>query len=145
MSTWEEVLALDPSDPLEVRAEFLVEQDDRLIESLIAIRKSNGLSQKQVADRLGLAQATVASFERADNDPKLSTIRRYAMAVEALISHEVGRDEGQLVDTIENRWTSRAKTSFKGSVENLKSSHPWGTFDAVIAANSSRNHFALAS
>lgn len=144
MSTWEEVLALDSSDPLEVRAEFLVEQDDHLIESLIAVRKARGLSQQQVADKLGLTQATVASFERADNDPKLSTIRRYAMAVEALISHEVHRDEGQFVGTLESRWASRAATPFRGSVENLKSSHPWVNFD-VIAVKSSRNHFALAS
>lgn len=143
MSNWEDVLAFDATDPLEVRADFLVEQDDALIESLIKIRKSKKLTQQQVAERLGLTQATVAAFERADNDPKLSTIRRYAMAVEALVNHDVQADEGQLLGTGGSRWVSRSQMPFRGHVDNLKSSQPWTRFN-VIAAESSRFDFALA-
>ncbi len=64
-----------------------------LLAALIKARQEQGLSQKDVAERMSVAQPTVAGFERHDNDPKLSTIRRYAHAVGATISHTVIRDD----------------------------------------------------
>lgn len=144
MTTWEEILAFDADNPLEVRADFLVGQDDSLIENLIKIRKSKNFTQQQVADRLGLTQATVAAFERADNDPKLSTVRRYAMAVEALITHDVQADEGQLLGSDGSKWVARTRTPYKGHVVSIKSPQHW-TEAKIIPAESTRFDFALAS
>lgn len=57
--------------------------------ALIQARKEAGLSQRELADYLGVKQATISRFESPDNDPRLSTIRRYATAVGALVAHRV--------------------------------------------------------
>lgn len=96
MRSFLELLGIDPEAKAQRRANALAKADFDFIRDLVKIRKDQGLSQQDVADRLGITQATVADFERYDNDPKLSTIRRYAHAVEALIVHGVAHDDGQL-------------------------------------------------
>jgi DNA-binding XRE family transcriptional regulator len=96
MRSFLELLGIDPEAKAQRRASALAKADFDFIRDLVKIRKDQGLSQQDVADRLGITQATVADFERYDNDPKLSTIRRYAHAVEALIVHGVAHDDGQL-------------------------------------------------
>lgn len=61
--------------------------------ALIQARRDAGLTQRELADYLGVKQATISSFERPENDPRLSTIRRYATAVGALIAHHVTTEE----------------------------------------------------
>lgn len=78
--SWEQLLAA---------AEQLAEADETLMYELVQARKAAKLSQRDVADLLGVKQSTIAAFERHDNDPKLSTIRRYAVAVGAAIQHRV--------------------------------------------------------
>lgn len=74
---------------IEALAELLVDADDSLLAQLVELRKSNGLTQLEVAARMGVSQPTVAAFERYDANPRLSTIRRYALAVGAEITHTV--------------------------------------------------------
>lgn len=73
-------------------ADALVESHDQLMGLLVAMRKRHRLTQDVVAERMGVSQPTVAAFERYDANPKLSTIRRYALAVGASIEHTV-RDQ----------------------------------------------------
>lgn len=68
---------------LEARATSLVENHEALLHDLVALRKKHGLSQEVVAERMGISQPAVARFERYDANPRLSTLRRYAMAVGA--------------------------------------------------------------
>ena len=51
---------------------------DRLVEERLAM----GLSQTEVAARMGTSQSAVARFERGDADVRLSTLQRYAAALE---------------------------------------------------------------
>jgi len=67
----------------------LLAQDRKLMAELISYRRSRQITQQQIADQLQVAQATIASFERRGNDPKLSTLRRYAAAIGALVEHRV--------------------------------------------------------
>lgn len=98
MSTLEDDLGIDPDSPEDRRAFFNVSADADLLTDLVQLRKSAQLSQKQIADRLGISQAAVSTFERYENDPKLSTIRRYSQAVGALVTHVVESDQGQLFE-----------------------------------------------
>jgi transcriptional regulator with XRE-family HTH domain len=77
---------------LDRRAAILIAQDHFYVRGLIALRVERGLSQEAMAERMGVSQPTVAAFEHVENDPKLSTLRRYAMAVEALVFHLVVPD-----------------------------------------------------
>ena len=74
---------------IESRAADLIENDVALVEGLVELRKRHGLSQADVAVRMGVSQPTVSAFEKYDANPRLSTIRRYALAVEAEVSHTV--------------------------------------------------------
>jgi transcriptional regulator with XRE-family HTH domain len=70
-------------------ASQLAEADERLLYELIQARKDADLSQRELAKRLGISQPAVAKFERHDSDPRLSTVRRYALAVGAIVEHSV--------------------------------------------------------
>lgn len=71
----------------EFRAAFEDAQGrNRLLDSLVKLRRILRLTQKQVADRMGVRQPTVAGFEKESSDPKLSTVQRYARAVEAQLT-----------------------------------------------------------
>jgi len=70
------------------RAEALADDHADMMASLLAIRRS-GLTQAEVAERMGVTQPTVAELERYDANPTLSTVRRYALAVGATISTKV--------------------------------------------------------
>jgi transcriptional regulator with XRE-family HTH domain len=74
---------------LEARAEQLVESHYELMQSLIALRKKKGLSQETVGERMGISQPGVAAFEAMDSNPTLSSVRRYAHAVGARITHQI--------------------------------------------------------
>lgn len=105
MSSLEEILGIDPSDPEMMRSMALAEGDHQFLRGLVRLRRDLGLTQQDVAERLGIRQATVAAFERYDNDPKLSTIRRYAQVVGLLIAHKVEVDNGQLLQQDTLAWT----------------------------------------
>ena len=82
-------------ESLERRADLLVDARDRLLEGLVRLRKEHKLSQQTVAERMGVSQPTVAAFERYDAKPTVSSIIRYAMAVNALLDIKVVDDCGE--------------------------------------------------
>ena len=82
-------------ESLERRADLLVDARDRLLEGLVSLRKEHNLSQQTVAERMGVSQPTVAAFERYDANPTVSSIIRYAMAVDALLDVKVVDDCGE--------------------------------------------------
>ncbi|HEY5858352.1 MAG TPA: helix-turn-helix transcriptional regulator [Aldersonia sp.] len=53
------------------------------------MRKTKGITQAEVARRIGRDPAVVSNFERLGSDPHLSTIRRYARAIDARVTHAV--------------------------------------------------------
>lgn len=95
MREWEseldEALGIDPDDPQQQLAAYLVGQDMVLIRALSAERSRLGLGHDDMAERLGVSAETVADFERLGGDPRLSTIRRYALALGVRITHTVER------------------------------------------------------
>ena len=105
MTTIEQLLAAKRDSPGQRRAIELAKNDFKLLSDLVSVRRECGLSQHDVASRLGITQPAVAAFERHDADPKLSTIRRYAHAVGILVGHVVEKDVGQLYDGL---WTPMA-------------------------------------
>lgn len=91
------------------RAKLLARGDRQLKADLISLRQRAGLSQADVADLLGISQQAVYKLERYDSDPKLSTLRRYANAVGAIVEHTVTQDLGQSEQlAADARWRSVA-------------------------------------
>ena len=58
----------------------------RLVEDLAGLRKSAGLSQTEVAARMGTSQSAVARLESGDADVRASTLERYAAAIGSQIT-----------------------------------------------------------
>jgi predicted transcriptional regulator len=56
---------------------------------LIALRREMGLSQTEVAARMGTSQSAVARFEAGDLDVRLSTVERYTMALGARLEWRI--------------------------------------------------------
>ncbi|WP_223190848.1 helix-turn-helix domain-containing protein [Nonomuraea terrae] len=83
------LLGIDAADPEVRRESAAVERDMRLIETLVGLRKQLGLTQSDVAERMRRSQPAVSDFERVGGDPRMSTIRRYALAIGAEVFHVV--------------------------------------------------------
>jgi DNA-binding XRE family transcriptional regulator len=67
-------------DP-ETRAEYeTLEPECGIARELIAARARAGLSQAQVAERMGTSQSTVARLESGRTLPSMRTLARYASA-----------------------------------------------------------------
>jgi DNA-binding XRE family transcriptional regulator len=57
------------------------ERTRALMRALADARERAGLTQAEVAERMGTSQPAVARLERAEADPRLSTVERYAEVV----------------------------------------------------------------
>jgi transcriptional regulator with XRE-family HTH domain len=73
----------DPDDgrPLFPGFREMAESRRRLLADLVSQRQSLGLSQTEVAARMGTSQSAVARLESVAGDVRLSTLERYAVAV----------------------------------------------------------------
>ena len=77
---FKKTLLADPA----VRAEYdALEDEFALIAQLIEARARAGLTQAEVAERMGTQQAAVARLEGGRVRPSLATLRRYAQATGA--------------------------------------------------------------
>jgi predicted transcriptional regulator len=52
-----------------------------LIEGLAEARRASGVSQTEIAARMGTSQSAVARLESGELDARMSTLERYAAAV----------------------------------------------------------------
>lgn len=64
--------------------------NENFSENLKKIRKEKGLSQKEVARRLGVSQPSYAQYERGVRSPKVETIERIADALEVPLTELLG-------------------------------------------------------
>ena len=60
-----------------------------LVEQLVRARRDGGLSQTVIAARMGTSQSAVARLERGDADVRLSTLQRYAEALDRHVAFGV--------------------------------------------------------
>lgn len=88
-NNFEEFLARALENP-ETRAAFEDAQSrNRLVDALVRMRHRLGMTQTQVAKRMGVKQPSVSGFETEGSDPRLSTIQRYARSVDAVFVWDV--------------------------------------------------------
>lgn len=63
----------------------------RLLRHLAARREALGLSQGEVAERMGTSQPAVARLESGEVDARVSTLERFAAAVGHRIEYRIAR------------------------------------------------------
>ena len=84
-----ELLGLDDADP-DVAAALEDDADlAHLMRSLYELRIASGLTQAEVAQRMGMAQSAVSDLERTAVDPRISTLHQYARALGASLTFRV--------------------------------------------------------
>ena len=65
-------------DP-EFRAEYeALDTEFSIIQAMIDARKSSGLTQKQLSEKTGIAQADISKLESGNGNPSVRTLQRLA-------------------------------------------------------------------
>ena len=78
MSSYRDFLKEQLKDP-ELKAEYdALEPEFAIIQAMIDARKTAGLTQKQLAERTGIAQADISRLENGNANPSLKTLQRLA-------------------------------------------------------------------
>lgn len=65
--------------------------------TLALLREELDVSQTHLAEVLGIKQPSVAKMEKVDNDPKLSTLRRYIAALGGELALDVKLPDGKRI------------------------------------------------
>ena len=72
-------------------------EEMRQIVALTQLREELNMSQSQLAVAMGVKQPTVAKMEQPDNDPRLSTLKRYVAALGGELSIDVTLPTGKRI------------------------------------------------
>lgn len=95
MRTLDEVIA-SRSPKSQVRIKEMA--DEMILEvGLQMVRKELLLSQKQVAETMGISQPAITKLEQRGNDLKLATLKRYVEAMGGKLSLDVELPTGKRV------------------------------------------------
>jgi transcriptional regulator with XRE-family HTH domain len=98
----------------------------RLVTDLTAQRRSAGLSQTEVAARMGTSQSAVARLETGDADVRVSTLERYAAAIGSHVAWQARPGRGQPEE--DERGPARASPGHSGpgqpGLERAGQGHP---------------------
>lgn len=65
--------------------------------TLAKLREELAVSQTQLAAALGVKQPSIAKMEKVDNDPKLSTLKRYVAALGGELALDVTLPDGRRI------------------------------------------------
>ena len=88
MTNFKDLLEEQLKDP-EFRAEWDALQPERaLVQAMIDARKRTGLTQKQLADKTGIAQSEISKFETGGGNPSLRTLQRLAVGMGTVLHIE---------------------------------------------------------
>jgi predicted transcriptional regulator len=81
-------------DPVFPGFREMAERRRALADDLVTQRQALGLSQTEVAARMGTSQSAVARLESGDADVRLSTLERYAAALGHELDWRLKRSKG---------------------------------------------------
>lgn len=95
MATYRELLAKE-SPEMQARVAERVEEVSTQI-ALSMLRDELNISQTELAAAMGVKQPSIARIEQADNDPRLSTLKRYVQALGGELSLDVTLPTGKRV------------------------------------------------
>lgn len=78
MTNFNDFLAQELQNP-EVKKEYdALEAEFSFVQAMIDARKAAGLTQKQLAERTGIAQSDISKLEGGNGNPSLKTLQRIA-------------------------------------------------------------------
>lgn len=130
--TEEDVLAFEAESPDLARAVADAEYRLELARRLASTRRRRGLSQAEVARRMGTTQSAVSDLEGGAHDPYLSTLQRYARAVAARVEVYLAVEDGWVPRAHDYVWRDDAPSEAVEStsarpVEAVVGPTSWGS------------------
>lgn len=73
----------------EFRTEYeALQPEHAVIQALIDARKEAGMTQKELADRTGIAQGDISKLERGNANPSIKTLQRLAAGMNKILRVE---------------------------------------------------------
>lgn len=84
--TWDEVKATRAQSPERRRGYEKAGRAIRLAMEIRALREARGLSQRELAERVGTTQSAIARLEGGNISPSLPTLDKIAEALDAELS-----------------------------------------------------------
>ena len=88
MGSFNDYLNEQLKDP-EFKAEYdALEPEFAIIQAMIDARKRAGITQKQLAERTGIAQGDISKLERGSANPSIRTMQRLAKGMDATLKIE---------------------------------------------------------
>ena len=80
---WDEFLQEQLQDPAFAQAYYEMEPEFQAAREVLRLRLAAGLTQKELAERVGTQQASISRLERASYKPNLGFLQRVAEALNA--------------------------------------------------------------
>jgi ribosome-binding protein aMBF1 (putative translation factor) len=80
--TWDQIKAERPNTPARQRAYEKAGRTIRLAMEIHSLREKRGLSQRELAERLGTTQSAIARLEAGNVSPSLATLDKVAAALD---------------------------------------------------------------
>ena len=91
MTKFNDFLAEELKNP-EFKAEYdALEPEFAIIQAIIDARKESGLTQKELSEKTGIAQADISKLERGNANPSLRTLKRLAAGLGRTLKVEFAR------------------------------------------------------
>ncbi len=88
MSKFNDFLGEKLQDP-EFREEYeALEPEFTIIQAMIDARNHSGLTQKQLSEKTGIAQADISKLENGNANPSLRTLQRLAVGMDMKLKIE---------------------------------------------------------
>ncbi len=88
MSDFNDYLKEQLKDPEFNKEWDSLETEYSIIQAMIDARKSSGLTQKQLSERTGIAQADISKLENGSANPSLKTLKRLAAGMDMILKVE---------------------------------------------------------
>jgi len=88
MTTFNDFLKDKMKDPIFKAAYESLEPEFTIMQAIIDARKNSGMTQKQLAQKTGIAQADISKLENGNANPSLQTLQRLAAGMETTLKIE---------------------------------------------------------
>ena len=89
MTIFKDYLKEQMSDPAFKQEWDALEPEFSIVQALIDARKESGLTQKQLSERTGIAQADISKLESGNGNPSIKTLQRLAAGMGMRVKIEV--------------------------------------------------------
>lgn len=92
------------------------------------LREARKLTQKEVAEALGMPKSTYAHYEDGSNEPKISVLVKLALYYEISVDWLIGNDAQNKASPPENKWEALEQLLDKLSLEEVNEVYSYVKF-----------------